>query len=163
MKTQPSKENEKSGNGRGRKGRKSAKRGKRRRRSAKKSERRRGNERESESVKGRETEKERGRENGTEKETERGTGRETERGIGGHVEATPAAAIPVGHRTGNGVDPAIAGGPGAETRTGTGNANAAGTTDQTERCSWIYSHGNVTHKAESNEMLQFKTCEKTYL
>lgn len=136
VKPQPSEEKEKIGSGRGRRGRKSAKRVKRRRRSAKRSGRRRGNKKGSESVRGREKE----RENGTEKETGRETGsgtgtergRGTERGIGigigGHVEATPAAATPVEHQTGNGADPAIAGGPGAETRTGTGNANEAGMT-----------------------------------
>lgn len=62
-----------------------------------------------------------------------GKGRETEngreRGIGTEelAEVTPTAAIPAEHQTGKGADHVIGGGPGAETRTGRGNANAAGT------------------------------------
>lgn len=108
VKTQHSGRTKKTVSERGRKERKSAKRRKRRRRSVRKSERRRGNGRESE----------RG------KETENGT--EIGRGTEEHVAVTPIAATPVEHQTGNGVDPGIAGGPGAETRTERENANAAG-------------------------------------
>lgn len=112
---------------RGRKRRKNAKRKKRRRRSGRKNVRRKRNERrrESGSVKGRETE------NVTETETE------TETGTGGHAEATLIVATPVEHQTGNGADPVIAGGPGAETRRGRGNANAAGTAEYLEPHSTI--------------------------
>lgn len=109
MKPQLSKGTEKTASVSGRKGRKSAKRRKRRRRSEKRNVRRRGN------VRG--SERRRETENGTEIET------------GGHAEATPTAAIPVEHQTGNGAGPVIAGGPGAETRTEKGNANAAGMAD----------------------------------
>lgn len=112
MKAQRSRGTEKTASVRGRKGRKSAKRRKRRKRSGRRSVKRRGNGRESGSVRGRETE------NGTEIETGTGTA--------GHAGATLTAATPVEHRTGKGADPEIAGGPGAETRTGRGNANAAG-------------------------------------
>lgn len=111
MKPQLSGKTEKTVSARGRKGRKSAKRRKRRRRSGKKNARRRRSGRGS--ARGRET------------ETENGTAIET----GGHAEATPTAATPVEHQTENGADPVIGGGPGAETRTERGNANAAGMAD----------------------------------
>lgn len=111
MKPQLSGRTEKTVSARGRKGRKSAKRRKRRRRSGKRNARRRRNGRRSGSARGR------GTENGTAIET------------GGHAEATPTAATPVEHRTENGADPVIGGGPGAETRTERGNANAAGMAD----------------------------------
>lgn len=115
VKTQRSRGTEKTVSARGRKGRKSARRRRRRRRSGRRRRRRNGNERERRSVRGRETE------NGTEIETGRGTG--------GCAEATPTVVTPVERQTGNGADPAIAGGPGAETRRGRGNASAAGTAD----------------------------------
>lgn len=67
----------------------------------------------------------RGSENG--RESGSGTERETE--TGERAEATPTAATPAEHRTENGAGHAIAVGPGAETRTERGNANAAGTAD----------------------------------
>lgn len=119
VKTQLSRGTEKTVSEKERNGRKSAKRRKRRRRSGRRSAKRRGNEKESGSARGSETE------NGTETEKETETGI----GTGEHGAATPTAATPVGRRTGKGADPVIAGGPGAETRTERGNANAAGMVD----------------------------------